>query len=89
MAPSLVVEALDVGKDIASGFCACCILSVMDPLGFERVEEAFHRCIVVAVALAPHRGGDPIGGEGCAIVVRCVLNTTVGMVHQAGAGPLG
>jgi hypothetical protein len=51
VAPRSVVEALDVGKDIAPGFCACCVLPVMDTLGFEGVEEAFHRGIVVESAL--------------------------------------
>ena len=27
----------------------CCIMLVMDKLGFERVEEALHRCVVIAI----------------------------------------
>jgi hypothetical protein len=41
----------------------------MDALGLERVEEAFHRGIVVAVGLAAHRSADSVGGNGCAMVM--------------------
>jgi len=51
VATGSVVEALDVDKDITCCLCPCCVIPVMDELGFERVEEALHRGIVVAVAL--------------------------------------
>ena len=44
-----IIEAFEVGKDIAFGLVAIRVFLVMDLFGFERVEEAFHRCIVVAV----------------------------------------
>src|SRR6202022_2796360 len=54
--PSSIVEAFNVGKDITCCLLPCCILPVMDQLGFERVKEALHRGIVIAIALAAHRG---------------------------------
>ena len=60
----------------------------MNELGFERVEEALHRGIVVAVGLAAHRSGDAGGGQRRAIVVRGILHAPIGMVDQAGARPL-
>jgi hypothetical protein len=39
------------GKDITSGFLPGCIMLVMDEFGFDRVEEALHRTVVIAVAL--------------------------------------
>ena len=49
MATRSIIEALDISKDIKSGFLMCCIMLVMDKLGFERVEEALHRCVVIAI----------------------------------------
>ena len=83
-----VVEAFDVGEDITSGFLPCCILPVMDELGLERVEEALHRGIVVAVGLAAHRGPEAGGLHRIAILRRGILNAPIGMVDQAGARPL-
>src|SRR5262249_8267243 len=51
-----VVEALDVGKDITPGFLTYCILLVMDEFGFDGVEKALHRSIVIAISPAAHRG---------------------------------
>src|SRR5665213_4113181 len=88
MAPGSVVEALDVGKDIALGFSAGGVLPVMHALGLERVEETFHRRVVVAVALAAHRGGDSTDGQSRPIVMGGILHASIGMMDQAGTGPL-
>jgi transposase InsO family protein len=85
---SSVVEAFDVGKDVTFGFLSCCILTVMDEFGFERVEEALHRGIVVAVGLATHRGLEAGGLRHLAVVRRGILNAAIGMVDQTGARPL-
>jgi hypothetical protein len=60
-------SALIIGKDLPCGFCPCCIAPVVDKLRLERVKEArgeaarghrlervkeaLHRSIVIAVAL--------------------------------------
>ena len=49
MATRSIVKALDVGKDITSGFLTCCIMLVMDEFGFKRVEETLHRSVVIAI----------------------------------------
>ena len=56
MATDTVMEVFDIGKEVAIWPLSCCIVTVMDELDFERIEEALHRGIVVAVALAAHRG---------------------------------
>ena len=84
-----IIEAFDVGKDIAFGLVASCVFLVMDLLGFERVEEAFHRCIVVAVGPAAHRGLHAGGVKRGAVIGGCVLDAPVGVVDQVGAGPPG
>ncbi len=49
-----VVEALDEGEDIALGLGAGIVVAMMDQLGFQGMEEALHRGIVVAIGLAAH-----------------------------------
>jgi hypothetical protein len=88
VAPGSIVEAFDVGEDITFGFFSRRILPVMDEFGFERVEEAFHRGVVIAVGLAAHRDLEAGGLHHLAVVRRGILNASVGMVDQAGAGPL-
>lgn len=77
--------SLDVGKDMAPGFCTRCLFAVMDAPGFARMEGAFHRGIVVAVGLAAHRRADPGGRQCGAMVRRDILHASIGMVDQAGA----
>src|SRR5260370_28813898 len=77
MATRSIVKALDVGKDITSGFLTCCIMLVMDEFGFERVEEALHRSVVIAIGSAAHRGPEAGGLHHLAILRRGVLNATI------------
>ena len=62
-----VVEALDEAEHIPPGLGAVVVDAMMDALGLEGVEEALHRGIVPAVALAAHRGRDAGAREGVAI----------------------
>src|ERR1700712_4423093 len=73
VATGSVVEALDVGKDITFGFCPCFILPVVDEFSFESVEEALHRGIVIAVALAAHQCPEAGGLDHLAILRRGIL----------------
>src|SRR5436190_15249317 len=63
-----IVEALAILEQIASGIGAGSVNPVMNPLGLERVKEAFHRCVVETIAFAAHRRRDAEAGE----------NTTIG-----------
>ena len=83
-----IVEALDVAEQVPSGFGPGGVDPVMDPLGLEGVEEAFHGRVVPAVALAAHRGRDPRPGEGQPIGLGGVLDAAVGMMDQPWRGPL-
>ena len=73
MAPRSIIESFDVSKDITSGFLTCCIMLVMDEFGFERVEEALHRSVVIAIGLAAHRSPKAGGLYHLAILRRGVL----------------
>lgn len=55
MEPGSIVEALDVGEEIALGLGVGLIFAVMDELGLQGMEEAFHRRVVEAVGLAARR----------------------------------
>src|SRR5204863_2070863 len=82
-----VVEAFDIAKDIALGFCSCGVLPVMDELGFERVEEAFHRRIVVAVGLSAHGRLEASALKGATIVARGILDASIGVMHETSRWP--
>src|SRR5207248_9228276 len=72
-----IIKAFDVSKDITSGFLTCCIMLVMDEFGFERVEEALHRSVVIAIGPAAHRSPKAGGLHHLAILRRGVLNATI------------
>src|SRR5215208_2971723 len=82
MEPGSIVEAFDVGKNIALGLFSCCVFPVMDELGLEGVEEALHRGVVVAISLAAHRGLDSGGPQAPAIVVCGILDAAIGMMDE-------
>lgn len=69
MEPGSVVKDLDEGEDIALGFGAGLVIAMMDELGLQGMEEAFHRGVVVAIGLAAHRCGDAGARESVAIGV--------------------
>jgi hypothetical protein len=50
----------------------------MDELGFERMEEALYRGIVIAVRFAAHRGPEAGGLHHVAILSRGILNAPIG-----------
>jgi hypothetical protein len=51
-------QALDEGEDIALGLGAGLVIAMMEELGLQDMEEAFHGNIVVAISFATHRCGD-------------------------------
>ena len=63
-------------------------IAVIDEFCFQRVKEALHRGIIIAVGLAAHRGSEAGGLDHFAIVCRGILNAAIGMVDQACTRPL-
>ena len=47
-----IVVAFDVLKQVPFGLLLGCVVFVMNELGFERVEKAFHRSVIPTVTLA-------------------------------------
>jgi hypothetical protein len=83
-----VIEAFDVGEQVAPGLMPGGIDAVVHTLGFESVEEAFHRCIFPAIAFPAHGGKDVGGSEYLAISFGRVLNPTIRMVNKTNCGAL-
>ena len=73
---------------VAKELGPCCIVPAVDELRLERVKEALHRSIVIAVALAAHRCPETDGSHQLAVIRRGILNAATGMVDQAGTWPL-
>jgi two-component system CheB/CheR fusion protein len=71
-----IVEAFDVMEQVTAGLGAGGVNPVVNPLGFEGVKEAFHRCVVEAVALAAHRRRNSISGERQPVGLGGVLDAT-------------
>src|SRR2546428_403320 len=83
MAALWIVEPFDVLEDIGSRFIARAIARFrVDPLLLEAREEALHRRIVPAVALAAHATGDSVMGEQSLEVFRRVLASLIRVMHQ-------
>ena len=78
-----VVEALDPVNQIESSLRSRCISHSIDPLDFQRLEEALHRRIVPAVALATHRLHHPIFGDQLPVFVAAYWTAAIGMHDQS------
>src|SRR3954452_19768507 len=61
--PLAIVENLNVLENVSPGFVAGQVVAMIDQLGFQCVEEAFHRRVIPAVSLAASRAADAVPGE--------------------------
>ena len=69
MEPGSVVEAFDEDEDIALGLGAGAVIAMMNEFGFQGVEEALHRGVIVAIGPAAHRSDDTRACEDVSISV--------------------
>ena len=81
-----VVEALDVAGHGGIEFEVARVASVVCEFSLERVEEALHVGVVLAVTRPIHAGHDAVGLEIVLVAVGRVLDATVGMEQQPGPG---
>ncbi len=82
-ATGAVVEGLDVIEDRGAGISACDEAPTMNEFILQAAPERFHRCVIVAVVPAVHRGGEVVGGELGAEARADVLHAAVGVEKQA------
>src|SRR5918995_4201256 len=83
MAAFPVVEDFDVFEQRRLGLGTGAELGSMNQLGLDRAEERFHRCVVIAVALAAHGCLDAVAVEDLPVRSTGVLNAAVGMMNEA------
>ncbi len=74
---SWVVEALDVIKDISSGFGVRVVSTTIDPFAFQHSEEALACCIVSTTANAAHRTREVVAFQEALIVTAGELTATI------------
>ena len=82
MAALTIVEHLNVFEDGGFGLCPRSKAALVDHLLLQRCEEAFHRRIVQALALAAHGLREPSLLDQLAIFLTGVLASPVGVVDQ-------
>ena len=63
MASLAIVKDFDEFENVVPGFVAGQVVAMIDQLGFQCVEKAFHRRVIPAVSLAAHRADDAVLGE--------------------------
>ena len=78
---SIVVD-FDEFKQLATSLSTGLEAGVLNKLGFERAEEAFHRGIVEAVSLSAHANLNPMRREQCPIIMAGILTAPVRVVQQ-------
>ena len=85
--PLPVVKDFNPFKDRSSGFGPRSKLAAMHEFLLQAAPEAFHRRVIIAVALSAHAGNHaplrqtgPVGAAG-------ILHPAIGVMHQAGLEP--
>jgi hypothetical protein len=81
-----IVEALDVVEREAARLGARVEGEVVEPLGFERMEEALGRGVVEAVAGAAHAAHDAVAIEELLVVGAAVRPTAIAVVEEPRCG---
>lgn len=81
-----VVEAVYVAAELGGELRIGCEDSPLDELCFERAKEAFHVGVVLTGARPIHAGDDPALTQVSLEAIGRVLNSPVGMKHQARLG---
>src|SRR5262245_32094582 len=84
MPPLAVIEAFEIFKDRSSGLAVSLVLLLVDQLGLETGEEAFHHGVVVAVAAAAHAWLDAVTLQHPPVTLTGVLHTAIAVMQQAG-----
>lgn len=60
MSPFWVVKHLDVLDDVGACLVVIAVDPPLDPLPLQKLEEALHRCTVMAIASSTHAADDVV-----------------------------
>ena len=82
-----IVKQLDVLEDLRPGLVSRLIAAVMNDLIFERTEETFRYCVVVAVALAAHAAQHRVFFQQFYVTPTGVQNPLVTVMNEPWLGP--
>src|SRR5512137_2837223 len=82
MPSSSIIEALHVLKDLSAGFVTSRKLPLVNQLGLQRGEEAFHDGVVPAIARPTHGTLDVQVEQPLLVDGRSILAPTIRMVEQ-------
>ena len=77
-----IVEDLDGLEERGSGLAPGGEPGSVHEFGFERAEEALHRCVVQAISLTAHGSLDAVEPEELLIIATSALDAAVGMMDQ-------
>src|SRR3546814_7056886 len=82
--PSLsVVKHFDVVEQALPSLVEGSVFLMPHMLGFERMEKALHRCVVVAITFTAHARLDIVLSKQSLITSGSVLHALIGMEQQA------
>ena len=84
--PFSVVEDFDIVKQAAGRFRPTAVPVMVDPLGFQQVEEAFRDRIVITIAPAAHAAHHFLFSENFLVITRRILTALIRVVHQSRCG---
>ena len=83
MAPSWVVEAVDVLEDSGSCLLPCGPCLSPEHFGLQALEEGLHSCVVEAISLAGHGGHHPVFRQLFLEIVRAILAAMIRVENTA------
>ena len=82
-----VVESLDVIEDVAASLSSRTEREVIEPLSFDRMEEALGKGVVQAIAGAAHAAADAVAVEEILVVRATVLRSAVAVMNESRRWP--
>src|SRR5262245_54882997 len=83
MEPLLIVDLLNEGSDRRVGILEVAIPSAIDFFYFQCLDETLGPRVVIGITGPAHADGDPPGFQSPDVFAAGILNTPVGMMHQA------
>src|SRR5216684_2201949 len=79
----LIIDTLQEFADTGASVMEIAVFVAVDLLVFQRFHEGFAGRIVVRVSFAAHADGGAVLLQHRSVVLRSVLHTAIGVVHQA------
>jgi len=88
VAPLAVIISFDVSEQVAASRLPADVVGVVNQLGLQGVEPAFHRGVVPAIALSAQGRHEAIRFQQRAVITGGVLAAAIGVVNEPGSWAL-